>query len=44
MFIADASLMPKITGSNTNIPTALIGWRVARNVEEFLETPREWSS
>jgi choline dehydrogenase-like flavoprotein len=37
LFVADASLMPEITGGNTNIPTALIGWRVARGVFNSLE-------
>lgn len=34
LFVADASLMPEITGGNTNIPTALLGWRIARNVRD----------
>ena len=37
LFIADASLMPVITAGNTNIPTALLGWRVAGAVRDFLE-------
>lgn len=37
LFVADASLMPVITGCNTNIPTALIGWRMARIVRDFLD-------
>jgi len=37
LFVADASLMPEITGGNTNIPTALIGWRIARGVFNSLE-------
>jgi len=36
LFVADASLMPEITRGNTNIPTALLGWRVARSVRDFL--------
>ena len=37
LFVVDASLMPVITACNTNIPTALIGWRVARVVRDFLD-------
>jgi choline dehydrogenase len=40
LFVADTSLMPEITGCNTNVPTALIGWRVARIVRDFLENWR----
>ena len=36
LFVADASLMPEITSGNTNLPTALIGWRIARTVAGLL--------
>jgi choline dehydrogenase len=32
LFISDASLMPTITSNNVNLPTALLGWRVGREV------------
>ena len=37
LFVADASLLPEITSGSTNVPTALMGWRTARNVKDFLE-------
>jgi choline dehydrogenase len=32
LYVADASLMPSVTSGNTNIPTAVIGERIARSL------------
>ncbi len=32
LYVADASLMPTVTSGNTNIPTAVIGERIARSL------------
>jgi len=37
LFVADASLMPEVSTGNTNVPTALLGWRIARHVQDLLE-------
>jgi len=34
LYIADASLMPAVTSGNTNMPTAVIGERIARSLLE----------
>jgi choline dehydrogenase len=34
LMVADASIMPVVTAANTNIPTAMIGYRLARHFEE----------
>ena len=32
LYVADASLMPAVTSGNTNMPTAVIGERIARSL------------
>ena len=32
LYVADASLMPTVTSGNTNMPTAVIGERIARSL------------
>jgi choline dehydrogenase len=34
LYVADASLMPAVTSGNTNMPTAVIGERIARSLLE----------
>ncbi|UWQ21145.1 GMC family oxidoreductase [Jannaschia sp. W003] len=34
LWVADASVMPRITSANTNAPSIMIGWRGARIIEE----------
>jgi choline dehydrogenase len=36
LMVADASLMPRVTAANTNIPTAMIGHRLARHFTETI--------
>jgi choline dehydrogenase-like flavoprotein len=39
LLVADASIMPAVTSGNTNMPTAVIGERIARSL---LGHPRSW--
>ena len=32
LYVADASIMPAVTSGNTNMPTAVIGERIARSL------------
>lgn len=39
LYVADASLMPAVTSGNTNMPTAVIGEKIARS----LTAPLSWN-
>jgi choline dehydrogenase len=41
LFVADASLMPSVTSGNTNMPTTVIGERIARSLLGFGPTSIE---
>jgi choline dehydrogenase len=39
LYVADASLMPAVTSGNTNLPTAVIGERIARSLLGLAQSP-----
>jgi choline dehydrogenase-like flavoprotein len=39
LYVADASLMPTVVSGNTNMPTAVIGERIARSLLVSVVTP-----
>jgi choline dehydrogenase len=41
LYVADASLMPRVTSGNTNMPTAVIGERIVRSLLGFGATSME---
>jgi len=41
LYIADASLMPAVTSGNTNMPTAVIGERIARSLLGLAQSPAD---
>jgi choline dehydrogenase len=41
LHVADASIMPAVTSGNTNMPTAVIGERIARSLLGLSPSPAE---
>jgi choline dehydrogenase len=41
LYVADASLMPAVTSGNTNMPTAVIGERIARSLLGLAQSPAD---
>ena len=41
LYVADASLMPAVTSGNTNMPTAVIGERIARSLPGLAQPPAD---
>jgi len=41
LYVADASLMPAVTSGNTNMPTAVIGERIARSLLGLAQPPAD---
>ena len=41
LYVADASLMPAVTSGNTNMPTAVIGERIARSLLGLASSDRD---
>lgn len=39
LHVADASIMPAVTSGNTNMPTAVIGERIARSLLGLTRSP-----
>ena len=39
LYVADASLMPAVVAGNTNMPTAVIGERIARSLSPVRNVP-----
>jgi len=43
LMIADAAIMPTVTSSNTNLPAAMIGHRLARHLDQLIARPARQS-